>query len=112
VYDQSLITPELIKQRFEASNNPDITANPPLRPPPGPPPKESYLSNDPRLKSLQNPALFVWGLNDLCNPVEGMEGFKVMPNADFVLLSKCGHWAQWELPGKFNDLVLGFLRRP
>lgn len=110
VFDQSLITPEILKARFEASNDPEIRANPPLVPPPGGPGKETFISLDPRLSHLPHRAMFVWGLQDRVNVVEGMEAFRAMQNADFVLLANCGHWAQWEHPERFNDLVLGFLR--
>ena len=110
VHDQSLLTPELIRQRFDASNDPDIRANPPLVPPPGGPGKETFISLDPRLATLAHRTLFVWGLQDKVNPVAGLEPFRVMPNADYMLLADCGHWAQWEHPERFNDLVLSFLR--
>ncbi|TCP20428.1 alpha/beta fold hydrolase [Simplicispira metamorpha] len=110
VFDQSLLTPELVQQRFKASNDPAICANPPLVPPPGGPGKETFISLDTRLASLPHRALFVWGLQDRVNPAAGMEPFKAMPQADFVLLARCGHWAQWEHAERFNDLVLGFLR--
>jgi pimeloyl-ACP methyl ester carboxylesterase len=32
-----------------------------------------------------------------------------MPNADHLLLTNCGHWAQWEHPQRFNDVVTSFL---
>ena len=86
VLDQSLLTPELVRQRFEASNDPEIRANPPLLPPPGGPGKETFISLDPRLATLPHRTLFVWGLQDQVNPVAGMEPFRVMPHADFVLL--------------------------
>lgn len=113
VYDTSVITPALLQERFNASNVAEIIANPPLLPPPpGTPPSPAmFISQEPRLADLPHPALFIWGLQDKVNPVEGMQGFRNMPNADFLLLSKCGHWAQWEHADKFNDLVLGFLRR-
>lgn len=112
VHDARLLTPELIRQRFEASNDPEIRANPPLVLQPGGPGKETFISLDPRLATLPHRALFVWGLQDKVNPVGGMEPFRAMPNADFVLLTHCGHWAQWEHPERFNDLVLSFLRNP
>jgi pimeloyl-ACP methyl ester carboxylesterase len=112
VFDQSLITTELLQQRFDASNDPAIRANPPLLPPPGGPGKETFISLDPRLASLQLRTLFVWGLQDLVNPVAGLEPFKAMPNADYLLLTNCGHWAQWEHAERFNDAVLSFLRNP
>jgi len=109
VHDQSLLTPELIRARFEASNDPEIRANPPLVPPPGGPGKETFISLDPRLASVTNRTLFIWGLQDQVNLVAGLEPFKVMPNADYLLLSRCGHWAQWEHPQRFNDVVTSFL---
>jgi pimeloyl-ACP methyl ester carboxylesterase len=109
VHDQRLLTPELIRQRFEASNDPEIRANPPLVPPPGGPGKETFISLDPRLASTMHRALFIWGLQDRVNPVAGLEPFKVMPNADHLLLTNCGHWAQWEHPQRFNDVVTSFL---
>lgn len=111
VYDTSVLTPELVADRFNASNDPEIRANPPLTPPPGGLGKETFISLDPRLATLAHRALFVWGLQDKVNPVAGMEPFKKMPNADFMLLAKCGHWAQWEHADHFNELVIGFLSR-
>ena len=110
VHDSSLLTPELIRGRFEASMDPEIRANPPLVPPPGGPGKETFISLDPRLASLPHRALFVWGLQDKVNPVQGLEPFKVMPNADYLLLTNCGHWAQWEHAQRFNDVVTSFLQ--
>jgi pimeloyl-ACP methyl ester carboxylesterase len=110
VHDQSLLTPQLVQQRFEASNDPEIRANPPLVPPPGGPGKETFISLDPRLATLQHRTLFVWGLQDKVNPVAGMEPFRVIPNADYLLLNACGHWAQWEHAERFNDAVLSFLK--
>lgn len=112
VYDTSLLTPEIVAQRFEASNDPEIRANPPLTPPPGGPGKETLISLDPRLATSPHRALFIWGREDKVNLAAGMEAFTKMPNADFVLLTHCGHWAQWEHPDRFNDLVLSFLTRP
>lgn len=112
VYDQSLITPELVQGRFDASNDPDICANPPLVPPVGSLGKEFFISLDPRLGALAHRSMFVWGLQDKVNLIAGMEPFRAMPNADFVELANCGHWAQWEHAERFNDMVLSFLRHP
>lgn len=110
VYDKSVLTPELIKQRFDASNDPEIRANPPLVPPPGGPGKETFISLDPRLATLDIPTFFIWALQDRVNPVAGLEPFRVMPNADYLLLARCGHWAQWERADRFNEAVISFLR--
>lgn len=111
VYDVSVLTPELIDARFAASNDPQITANPPLTLPPGGSlPRQAYLSEDPRLKTLTHQCLLIWGQQDKVNLPAGAQSFSVIPNQDMVLLSQCGHWAQWEQSRKFNALVLEFLR--
>ena len=112
VHDTSVLTPELIATRFAASNNPEITANPPLRPPPGgAPPREWHLSEDPRLKTLPHRVLLIWGQQDKVNLPAGAQAFSGVPHQDVVLLAHCGHWAQWEQADTFNELVLGFLQR-
>ena len=113
VYDTSVLTPALIDERFAASNNPEITANPPLRlPPGGPSPRQFFITEDPRLKTLPHRSLLVWGLQDKVNLPAGVQPFSVVPQQDVVLFSQCGHWAQWEQADKFNELVLWFLQRP
>lgn len=112
VFDPSQLTPEMFEERFKASCDPDIAANPPLKMPPGPPPPESFLCNDPRLASLPHRVQMIWGLQDKVNPWEGALTFKAIPDQEIVLFSKCGHWAQWEQADKFNSTVLSFLARP
>ena len=102
----------MLKARFEASNNPEIAANPPLKLPPGPPAPGSFLWNDPRLATLKHKVQFIWGMKDKVNPWEGVLTFRAIPDHEPVLLSKCGHWTQWEQADKFNDIVLSFFARP
>lgn len=112
VHDTSVLTPELIEQRFAASIDPAIVANPPLKlPAGGPPPRQAYLSENPRLKTLPHRCLLVWGQNDKVNLPAGLNSFLGIPNQDVVLLAECGHWAQWEQADKFNELVRWFLQR-
>ena len=110
VHDASLLTPELIEQRFLLSNDPEIISNPPLALPPGGPGKELFISLDPRLATLKTRTLFVWGLQDQCNPIEGLKPFNAMPNADYMLLAGCGHWPHWEHSTRFNLLVKDFVQ--
>ncbi|POA46509.1 alpha/beta hydrolase, partial [Pseudomonas sp. GW460-R15] len=32
-----------------------------------------------------------------------------IPNARFLVMPKCGHWAQWEKAEEFNRTVAAFL---
>jgi 4,5:9,10-diseco-3-hydroxy-5,9,17-trioxoandrosta-1(10),2-diene-4-oate hydrolase len=114
VYDPSTLPETTLEERFAASSDPEICANPPLQRPPGPagpPPKAMFLSNDPRLKDMPHRALMIWGLQDKVNPPMGAFSFSAVPNQDLIFFDKCGHWAQWEQADKFNDLVLWFLAR-
>jgi 4,5:9,10-diseco-3-hydroxy-5,9,17-trioxoandrosta-1(10),2-diene-4-oate hydrolase len=114
VYDPSRLPEDMLEQRFLASNDPEIVANAPLRPPEGrtgPPPKEMHISEDPRLKDMPHRALMIWGLQDRVNLPAGAFAFKAVPDQDLFFFDKCGHWAQWEQADKFNDLVLWFLGR-
>ena len=114
VYDPSILPVDMLEQRFNASNDPEIVANAPLRPPAGaagPPPQEMHLSEDPRLKDMPHRALMIWGLQDKVNLPEGAFSFRNVPDQDLIFFDKCGHWAQWEQADKFNDLVLWFLAR-
>lgn len=112
VYDTSVLTPELIEQRFAASNDAEIAANPPLTlPPAGPPPRQFYLSEDARLGTLPHRCLLIWGQQDKVNLSAGVQSFRSVPNQDVVLFAQCGHWAQWEQAAKFNPLVTWFLKQ-
>lgn len=105
VYDQSVITPELIEQRIQAATRPDVVANWPT--------KGRILENlwqHPGLSTLPHETLIIWGREDRMNPVDGALLFaKVIPNAQVHLFPNCGHWAQWEKADAFNDLVTSFL---
>jgi 4,5:9,10-diseco-3-hydroxy-5,9,17-trioxoandrosta-1(10),2-diene-4-oate hydrolase len=105
VFDQSVITPELIEQRTKAATRPDVVANWPTR--------GRMLENlwqEPGLSTLPHETLVIWGREDKMNPVDGAILFgKVIPKAQVHLFPNCGHWAQWEKAAAFNDLVASFL---
>jgi 4,5:9,10-diseco-3-hydroxy-5,9,17-trioxoandrosta-1(10),2-diene-4-oate hydrolase len=111
VHDTSVITDEVIDARYQASLDPEIIANPPVRMPAGPPPKQSYLSEDPRLAQLSHRCLLIWGQQDKVNVPAGVKAFSVVPDQDVILFDNTGHWAQWEQADKFNELVTWFLNR-
>jgi pimeloyl-ACP methyl ester carboxylesterase len=56
--------------------------------------------------------LVIWGRDDRFVPLDnGLKAVWGIPDADLVVFSRCGHWAQWEHADKFNGLALDFLRR-
>jgi Predicted hydrolases or acyltransferases (alpha/beta hydrolase superfamily) len=105
VFDQSVITEELVAERLEAASRPDVMQDPPWR-----------RGLDPfwqeRLWEIQHETLIVWGREDRVNPVDGAFYFnKVIPNSELHLFPSCGHWVQWEKPGPFNAMVAEFFDR-
>lgn len=108
LYDQSLITDELVEQRLEAAMDPRIMAQPPMRPGPAGMPEE--LWRDARLTKLPHDTLIIWGRDDRVMPLDnGMILMKQIPNAQLQVIPKCGHWVQWEQADIFNRITLSFL---
>ena len=111
VHDGASVPDELIDLRYQASIDPDVVANPPLRRPSGPRALwRMDLTRDGRLKTLKTPTLVLWGRDDKVNrPAGGPMLLNTMPNAELVMTSHTGHWMQWERAELFNQLVTGFL---
>jgi len=112
VYDGSTVPDELIDIRYEASIQPEVVANPPLRRPAGLGALlKMDLTRDKRLASCAVPTLVVWGQDDKVNrPAGGDLLARTMPNCDVVSLAKTGHWAQWERADLFNQLAIAWLQ--
>lgn len=111
VYDGAAVPDELIDVRYQASIDPDVVANPPLRRPSGLRTLwRMDLTRDKRLRQLGTPTMILWGRDDKVNrPSGGPMLSKLMPNAELVMTSHTGHWMQWERAELFNQLVADFL---
>ena len=111
VYDGAAVPDELIDLRYQASIEPEVVANPPLRRPSGLRTLwRMDLTRDKRLRRLGTPTLVLWGRDDKVNrPAGGPMLFNLMPNAELVMTSHTGHWMQWERAELFNQLVADFL---
>lgn len=107
-YNPDVFSAEELEQRFEASCNPAIIANPPLRMPSNGFPTP-LLCDDSRLAKLENDVLFVWGRQDQVQPVGCLESFQAVRNKDVVVMNRCGHLPSMEYPTRFNSLVTEFL---
>ncbi len=114
VYDGASVPDDLIDRRYQASIDPEVVADPPLRRPSGPLALRTLwrmdLTRDSRLKGLRTPTLILWGRDDKVNkPSGGPALLNTMPNAELVMTSRTGHWMQWERAALFNQLVTDFL---
>lgn len=115
VYDGASVPDDLIDLRYQASIDPEVVADPPLRRPSGPMALRTLwrmdLTRDQRLRDLSTPTLVLWGRDDKVNkPSGGPMLLNLMPNADLVMTCRTGHWMQWERAELFNRIVTEFLQ--
>jgi pimeloyl-ACP methyl ester carboxylesterase len=105
VFDQSLITEDVVRERYEASIDPDaIKVNL------GPVPMRQDLT--PEFPKVKAPTLVIWGMDDRAGALDiGLLMVRTFQNAQMHIFSRCGHWAQVEHADEFNELVLAFLAR-
>ena len=112
VFDASQVSDAVLQERYAASIDPEVVANPPLR---APKDIDAYkrldFLLDARLSTLAHPTLVMWGTEDRVNPPAGAAALQQrMPACDTVLFSRTGHWVQWERAAEFTAFVTGFLQ--
>ncbi len=104
VYDPGIITEDVLKERYEASIDPDAVRVHSL--PPGP---RQDLTGE--LDRITAPTLVVWGMDDRAGALDvGLLITRSIVNAQMHIFNQCGHWAQVEHSDEFNAHVLTFLR--
>lgn len=117
VYDQSIITDELIESRFLQATEPKTLKTT----------KELYSKKAiqkiaefrqgeyatktiEHLPSIQAPTLITWGRDDRVSPMDiCLIPMRLIPNAQVHIFPKCGHWAMIECKEQFESLVIGFI---
>lgn len=111
VYDQSLITDELIDERFAAASTPESMAAMAAM-------GKSFMDPETyeqgmlwrEAHRLRQPVLLTWGREDRVNPLDGaLVALKNIPRAQLHVFGRCGHWAQLEKFDEFNRLAIDFL---
>ncbi|WP_020671782.1 4,5:9,10-diseco-3-hydroxy-5,9,17-trioxoandrosta-1(10),2-diene-4-oate hydrolase [Amycolatopsis nigrescens] len=111
VYDQSLITDELIEERFAAASSEEsLNAMRAMG--------ASFAQPDTfeqgmlwrEAHRLRQRVLLIWGREDRVNPLDGaLLALKLIPRAQLHVFGRCGHWAQLEKFEEFNRLAVSFL---
>ncbi len=105
VFDQKLITDDTVRERYEASIDPEA-----VRINSGPPPARQDLT--PEFPKVKTPTLVIWGMDDRAGALDiGLLMVRTFQNAQMHIFGRCGHWAQVEHAEDFNALVLGFFAR-
>jgi 2-hydroxy-6-oxonona-2,4-dienedioate hydrolase len=70
----------------------------------------NFDTADLRGRTMDLPALVIWGIDDRSVPVEvGIQAMDHFTNAQFLFLPHCSHWPQTEQAPAFNRALLGFL---
>ncbi|MCW2610026.1 MAG: 2-hydroxy-6-ketonona-2,4-dienedioic acid hydrolase [Cryptosporangiaceae bacterium] len=117
VHDPSTVSEEMLEERYRASIDPEVVANPPLRRPSGPGALKTLLRMDfsrdaGRLARCTVPTLVLWGTADKVNrPAGGPYLARTMPDCDLHLFARTGHWVQFEQADRFNAMVLDWVAR-
>jgi len=104
-FDPSVITDELVRERYEASVDPAtvelFTTHPPQR--------EDFSA---RLGEVRAPVLLLWGQEDRAGAIDvALQLLRTLPDAELHAFPRCGHCVQVERQEEFNHLVLDFFAR-
>jgi len=111
VFDQRLVTDELVDERFAAASDPaSLKAMASMG--------ASFF--DPasyeqgllwrEAHRLKHRVLLIWGREDRVNPVDGaLVAMKMIRGAQLHVFGGCGHWVQLEKATEFNRLAIEFL---
>ncbi|MET8422962.1 4,5:9,10-diseco-3-hydroxy-5,9,17-trioxoandrosta-1(10),2-diene-4-oate hydrolase [Nocardia sp. NPDC004860] len=110
VFDQKLITPELVEERFASASQPESLAATRAM-------GKSFAGADfakgmiwRDAFKLRQPVLMIWGREDRVNPIDGaLVALKMVPRVQLHVFGGCGHWAQLEKFDEFNRLATDFL---
>jgi 4,5:9,10-diseco-3-hydroxy-5,9,17-trioxoandrosta-1(10),2-diene-4-oate hydrolase len=111
VFDQRLVTEELIDERYAAACDPAALAAMTSM---GASFYDPAFFEDGMLwreaHRLRNRVLLIWGREDRVNPLDGaLVGLKVIRRCRLHVFGGCGHWAHLEKFDEFNRLAIDFL---
>ena len=119
VYDHSLVTDELIEERWQLATDPETLAA--ARRMYG---KAAFAAMMDMMKTadvpmpwaqmhkVAAPTLLTWGRDDRVSPLDmALIPMRTIPNAELHVFPNCGHWAMIEAEATFESTVLAFLSR-
>ena len=110
VYDQRLVTDELIDDRFAIARHPAALAAMIAMGGSffGEHAEDGMLWRE--AHRVKHEVLLIWGREDRVNPLDGgLIALKQLKRAQLHVFGGCGHWAQLEKFDEFNELALRFL---
>jgi 4,5:9,10-diseco-3-hydroxy-5,9,17-trioxoandrosta-1(10),2-diene-4-oate hydrolase len=111
VYDQRIVTDELIEERYAFASSPEALGGLAAM-------GASFYRKETAEQGmlwreahrLRHRTLLIWGREDRVNPLDGaLVALKLIRRAQLHVFSECGHWAQIEKADEFNRLATDFL---
>nr|AAC38622.1 hydrolase [Sphingomonas sp. CB3] len=99
LFDQSLVTPEFVKVRYEAAIVPELLVHRELN--------IGWMHTLwRRVADVHHKTLLVYGRDDRVVPWDSsLILLRLMPNADLHVFSRSGHWTQLERAGEFLTVI-------
>ncbi len=110
VFDQRLVTEDLIDERFAIASQPEALAAMLAMGGSffGEHAEDGMLWRE--AHRIKHEVLLIWGREDRVNPLDGaLIALKQLRRAQLHVFGGCGHWAQLEKFDEFNELSLRFL---
>lgn len=110
-HDQTIVTDELVRSRFEASVRPGFQeAYSSLFPAPRQRWVDALATPEDRVAAIEHETLIVHGRDDRVIPVEtSIRLNQLISRSQLHVFGECGHWTQIEQAGRFTSLVRDFL---
>ncbi|HEY4887718.1 MAG TPA: alpha/beta fold hydrolase [Candidatus Dormibacteraeota bacterium] len=115
VWDQKLVTPELLEERWKSASDPETFAGFKQAAMPDVTPEEGRRIREENdlwrhLEKINHQVLLIWGRDDRVVPMDAaFFALRRLRNSRLHIFSRCGHWAQVEKKDEFNRLVIDFL---
>jgi len=107
VYDQSLVTPEVVDSHYRASVAIESSVVREFRG------AGKFMNLWRSADKIPHKTLLIYGRDDRATSWDNsLVLLRLMPDADLHVFSRCGHWAQWERGAEFNRVVENFLTSP
>lgn len=104
VSNTSLITDDLVRERFEASTDPEAVE---LFKKGTPDAEDLYFE----LLNVKSKTLLLWGQDDRAGALDvALLMLRRLQDARLYLFPRCGHWAQVEHRDEFNRVVIQFFK--
>lgn len=119
VYDRSLVTEEMIEQRWAQATEPATLASSRLMYGRAALEQMAAASRDPevvppwaRLRLVRTPTLVTWGRDDRVSPVDmALLPMRLLPRGELHVFPDCGHWVMIEQKTAFEESAIAFLTR-